>query len=179
MEVSVRSAISITSRRTVLRRSASPARPQRRHTPVPLSMERYTPASTRGQQFVIVAEFQQLRVGVFEQLDGRPGRRRIVENERGRPADYEQIVGIVGNAGVENLAELRFGKQAVFAAHNSARSRGHAGPASSAALSAGDSGITVMIDVIFVEPVLVGIHERAARAFSRRGFSRSMRALLD
>src|SRR5579863_37146 len=71
-----------------------------------------------GQKFVVVAELEQLRVGVLQQLDGGFGAGGSVVNESGIPADHRDVVGIVGHAGLQNLQLLAFGKDGGFAAHD-------------------------------------------------------------
>ena len=65
-----------------------------------------------------MAEFQQLRVGVFEQLDSGLGAGFAVVKKSRVPADDGQIVRIVGNAGLQNFVTLAFGKLGRFSAHD-------------------------------------------------------------
>ena len=42
-----------------------------------------------GEELVVVAEFEQLGVGVFEEVDGGGGGVGLVVYESGGPADYD------------------------------------------------------------------------------------------
>ena len=81
MALSARSVSSFTSSRTVCSLVAARARRQRASIPVPLSRRGVHTSQFAGEQFVVVAEFQQLRVGVFQQLDGGLGARLAVVQE--------------------------------------------------------------------------------------------------
>ena len=65
-----------------------------------------------------MAEFEQLRVGVLQQLDGGFGAGLRVVDEGGVPSDDREVVGIVGDAGLQNLLALAFGKHGGFAAND-------------------------------------------------------------
>ena len=71
-----------------------------------------------SQQFVVVPEFEQLRIGVFQQLHRGSGSDRIIEHERGRPPHHQQIVRVIGNAGRQDLLELCLRKRPALAAHD-------------------------------------------------------------
>ena len=71
-----------------------------------------------GEQFVVVAEFQQLRVGVLEQLNGGLGARFAVIKKSRVPADDRQIVGIVRSAGLQDFVAFAVGELGDFSAHN-------------------------------------------------------------
>src|SRR5215472_7712038 len=61
-------------------------------------------------------EFQELRVGVLEQLDRGFGAGLGVINERGVPPDDRKIIWIIGDAALENLLALAIAKDGSFAA---------------------------------------------------------------
>ena len=63
-----------------------------------------------------MAELEQLRVGVLQKLDGGLGAGVGVVDEGGVPSDDGEVVGIVGNAGLENLLALAVGEHGHFAA---------------------------------------------------------------
>src|ERR1039457_2137221 len=59
-----------------------------------------------GQQLVVMAELQQLRVDVLQDLHRSFGARRCVINQRGIPSNHDQVVGIVGKTGLQNVIVL-------------------------------------------------------------------------
>src|SRR6202163_152408 len=61
-----------------------------------------------GEQLVVVTELQQLRIGVLQKLDGRLSASLAVVQESGVPANYSQIIGVVGNPGLQNFVALAF-----------------------------------------------------------------------
>ena len=63
-----------------------------------------------------MAELEQLRVGVLQQLDGGFGAGLRVVDEGRVPSDHGEVVGIVGNAGLQNLLALAFGEHGHLAA---------------------------------------------------------------
>ena len=65
-----------------------------------------------------MAELEQLRVGVLEQLDGGLGADWSVIDEGGVPADHGQIVGIVGNPRLKNFLAFAIGKRLTLATHH-------------------------------------------------------------
>src|ERR1700746_2484912 len=65
-----------------------------------------------------MAEFQELRVGVLQQLNGGFSTGLRVINEPRVPPDDGKIVGIIGDATLENLLALAFAKRGSFAADN-------------------------------------------------------------
>src|ERR1022692_1284323 len=71
-----------------------------------------------GEQLVVMAELEELRVGVLQELDGSLGAGRTVVDEGGVPADYGEIVGIVGNPRLQNFLALAIGERLGLAAHN-------------------------------------------------------------
>src|SRR5271169_214125 len=117
-----------------------------------------------GQQFVVVAEFEELRVGVFQQLNhGFRARRRVVE-KRGVPADHGQVVWIVRDLRLHDFLLLAVGERNVFAADD-------LGDASTLGRKQfGRRRITrdvthVEDEVIFVQPTVVKLDQSRARAF--------------
>src|SRR5580704_4299803 len=56
-----------------------------------------------GEEFVVVAELEQLRVGVLQKLDGGLGAGGGVVDESGVPSDDREIVGIVRDARAKNF----------------------------------------------------------------------------
>src|SRR6266853_1543828 len=64
-----------------------------------------------GEDFVVVTKFQQLRVGIFEQVDDGGGRVRFVINERGGPTDHDQVSRIVRESATKNLITLGSGQR--------------------------------------------------------------------
>ena len=64
-----------------------------------------------GEQLVVVAEFEQLRVGVLEQLDGGLGAGVRVVDKGGVPSDDGEVVRIVGDAGLQNFLALAVGER--------------------------------------------------------------------
>ena len=69
-----------------------------------------------GEQFVVVAELEQLRVGVLQELDGGLGADGGVVDEGGVPSDDREVVGIVGDARLQNFLALAFGERGRFSA---------------------------------------------------------------
>ena len=69
------------------------------------------------EQLVVVAEFQELRVGVFEELDRRAPRLVVIE-ERGVPSDYGEVVWVVRDLRLEDFLPLAVGERLVFSAHD-------------------------------------------------------------
>src|SRR5882762_3819385 len=59
-----------------------------------------------GEHFVVVTKFQQLRIGVLEQVDDGGSRVGFVINERGRPTDHDQVSRIVRKSAAKNLITL-------------------------------------------------------------------------
>src|SRR6266853_4138213 len=56
-----------------------------------------------GEHFIVVAKFQQLRVGVFEQVNDCGSRVGLVVNERGGPTGDDQVSGIVRKSAAKNF----------------------------------------------------------------------------
>src|SRR5579859_948980 len=63
-----------------------------------------------GHQLVVVAELEQLRVGVLQKLDGGLGAGSGVVDEGCVPSDDCEVVRIVRDARLENLLALAFGE---------------------------------------------------------------------
>ena len=85
MALSARSVSSSTSSRTVCRRLARFAVRQRAHDAHGAVVHEIVDAGEfAGQELVVVAEFEQLRVGVFEELDDGLGARRGSRRETRR-----------------------------------------------------------------------------------------------
>ena len=59
-----------------------------------------------GEEIVVVAEFEELRVGVLEELNGSIGAGGGVVEEGCVPADDGEVVGVVGDTGLEDLVAL-------------------------------------------------------------------------
>src|ERR1700686_1265712 len=70
------------------------------------------------QQFVVMAEFKQLRVGVFEQLHYRFRSSLGVVEKCSVPADYRQVVRIVRDLRLHDLLLLAIREWNIFAAHD-------------------------------------------------------------
>src|ERR1019366_5054861 len=116
-----------------------------------------------GQQFVVVAEFEELRVGVFEQLDyGFRAGRRVVE-ERSVPADHGQIVRIVGDFRLHDLLLLAVGERNVFAAHDLGDASALGREQFGGRRIAGDVAY-VEDEVIFMQPAVVELDQGGAGA---------------
>src|SRR6266576_6415195 len=71
-----------------------------------------------GEQFVIVAKLEKLRVGVLQELDGGFGAGRRVVDEGGVPSDDSQVGRIIGDAGLENFLALAFREGGGFPAND-------------------------------------------------------------
>ena len=67
-----------------------------------------------GEQFVVMAELEQLRVRIFQQLDGGLGAGERVVEEGGIPADHGQVVRVVGDAAPAESPGARHRKAAEF-----------------------------------------------------------------
>src|SRR5271157_1532383 len=92
-------------------------RPPARPKPGPARVEEVVDVfQLFGEQLVVMAELEQLRVGVLQELDRGLGAGGRVVDEGRVPADHGQIVGIVGNARLQNLLALAFGKHRHLAA---------------------------------------------------------------
>src|ERR1035437_7998225 len=50
-----------------------------------------------GKKFVIVAELEQLRIGILQELDSRFGAGRTVVDKGSIPSNHGEVAGIVGN----------------------------------------------------------------------------------
>ena len=71
-----------------------------------------------GEQLVVVAELEQLRVGVLEELDGGLGAGLRVVDEGGIPSDDREVAGIVRDAGLQNFLALAVGECGHLSANN-------------------------------------------------------------
>src|SRR5579863_9540689 len=69
-----------------------------------------------GEEFVVVAELEQLRVGVLQELDGGFGAGGRVVDEGGVPSDDGEVVGIVRNARLQHFLSFAFGELRGFSA---------------------------------------------------------------
>src|SRR5580700_2572558 len=71
-----------------------------------------------GKKFVVVAEFQQLRIGILQELDSRFGAGRSVVDKGSIPSDHGEVAGIVGNPRLENFLAFTVGKRLVLTAYH-------------------------------------------------------------
>src|SRR5579863_9995753 len=71
-----------------------------------------------GEEFVVVAELEELRVGILQELDSSFGAGGAVVNEGGVPSDHGEIVRIVGNAGLQNFLAFAVGERLGLAPHD-------------------------------------------------------------
>ncbi len=108
-----------------------------------------------GEQLVVVAEFEELGVGVFEELDGGFGAGGVVVEEGAVPADDGEVVGVIGDAGLENFLALAVGERRVFAANNLCDAAAFGGEEIVGGGIAGDVA-DVEDKVVFGEPLAVG-----------------------
>ena len=69
-----------------------------------------------GEEFVVMAEFEQLRIGVFEQLDGGLGAGDRVVKKGSIPADHGQVGRIVRDAALQNFLALALRQRQSFSA---------------------------------------------------------------
>jgi hypothetical protein len=69
-----------------------------------------------GEEFVVVAELEELRVRVLQQLDGGLSAGGRVVDEGSVPSDDSEVGGIVRDAGLENFLALGFGESGGFSA---------------------------------------------------------------
>ena len=116
-----------------------------------------------GQQFVVVAEFEELRVGVFEQLDdGFRAARRVVE-ERPVPADHGEVVRIVRDFRLHDFLLLAIGEGNVFAAHDLRDASSLGREQFGRRRIAGDVA-HVEDEVVFMQPALVELDQRGPGA---------------
>ena len=111
MALSARSVSSFTSSRTVCSLLAAWAVRQRDHESGASGFEEVVDVfEFLGQELVVVAELEQLRVGILQQLDGGLGAGGRVVEKGGVPSDDREIVGIVRNARLQNLLALAIGE---------------------------------------------------------------------
>src|SRR5437660_158253 len=59
-----------------------------------------------GEEFIVMAEFEQLRIGVFEKLDGGLGAGDRVVKKGSVPADHGQVGRIVRDAALQHFLAL-------------------------------------------------------------------------
>src|ERR1019366_7072660 len=103
-------------------------------------------------------ELQQLRVDVFQDLHRSFGARGGVINQRGIPSHHEQVVGIVGKAGLENVIVFPAREWSELAAQYLRNLRTVLGQKVGAARLAGDAAQCEDV-IIFAEPIAVGTHQ--------------------
>ena len=95
-------------------------------------------------------------------LDGGLGARLAVVEKRGVPADYRQVVGIVGNAGLQNLVALAFGKLGGFSAHD-LRDASALGGAQLGGGGRARNLPDVENKVVLTQPLRIGLDQRRRR----------------
>src|SRR5580692_2761903 len=61
-----------------------------------------------GEEFIVMAEFEQLRVGIFQQLNGGLGAGFAVIQKSRIPTDYCQIIGVIRDARLQDFVLLPF-----------------------------------------------------------------------
>src|SRR5271163_3057266 len=88
--------------------SGAPARPEAAASAVEEVVDLF---ELPGEQFVVVAELEQLGVGILQELDGGLGADCAVIDEGGVPSDYGQVVGIIGNPRLQNFLAFAIGKR--------------------------------------------------------------------
>lgn len=116
-----------------------------------------------GEEVVVVAELEELGVGVLEELDGGLRAGGGVVEEGGVPADDGEVGGVVGDAGLEDLVALAFGELEVLAADDLGDAGAVVGDELRGGGGAGDLA-EVEDEVVLGEPVGVGFVERGAGA---------------
>ena len=118
------------------------------------------------QDCVVVAELQELGVGVFEKLDAGEGSGVCLAQKGCVPARDHQVVGVVGHGGVENFALFFSGEFREFATDDfgdiTAVFRDQT--CSGKAISAVRRGFIAEVNdvVVLREPFLVGADEGRA-----------------
>ena len=117
MALSARSVSSFTSNSTVCNLEAALGRaPARPPSSAADFQEVVDVLQFLGQQLVVVAELQQLRVGVLQKLDRRLRPGLGVVDEGRVPSNDREIAGIVRHARREDLLAFAFGEHGGFAA---------------------------------------------------------------
>ena len=111
-----------------------------------------------AEQFVVMPEFQKLRVGVLQQLDGGFRTGGAVVDERPVPADDRQIIGIVGNVRLHDFLPLAIRELRGFSADNlcyvvCVLSQKVGGGRGTRDLS------HVENEIVFVQPIRVRLHQ--------------------
>ena len=161
MELSARSVSSAISSSTVCSRVARRAMRQRTSSPVFCSERVVHVIENAGEQLVVVAELEQLRVGVLEQLNRGFGAGVAVVEKCRVPADHGQVVLVIGNARLQHLSAFAGGEREPVAAHNLRDFKpviaGQVGGSSRAACCFAH----VKDEVVLAEPARVGLDHRA------------------
>src|SRR4029077_15468606 len=70
-----------------------------------------------GEQLVVVAKLEQLRVRVFEQVDDRRRGVRLVVDKPGAPTGHDQVRRIIRQSAAQDLVALPGGERRRLAAH--------------------------------------------------------------
>ena len=70
-----------------------------------------------GEQAIVVAKFEQLGVGILQQLNGGGSDFAAAVDQSAGPADDEKIGLRIGNAGLQNFLAFSIGKRDGFTAH--------------------------------------------------------------
>src|SRR5262249_59796927 len=70
-----------------------------------------------SEQLVVVAEFEELHVRVFEEVDNRGSGVGLVIDKGGGPADDGEVRGVVGERGAEDFVALGYGERNSFTAN--------------------------------------------------------------
>ena len=95
--------------------SGAPARPEAAASAIEEVVDDF---ELLGEQIVVVAELEELRVGVLQELNGGFGAGRAVVDEGGVPADHGEVVRIVGDARLQDFLAFAVGKRLGFAAND-------------------------------------------------------------
>src|SRR5215469_2975465 len=116
-------------------------------------------------EYVIVAEFEELRVGVLQELNGGLGSGLRVVDEGGIPSDNGEVAWIVRDARRENFLAFAFGERGGFSAddlRDRVRLRGEKLFRGRTAVDLAD----VEDEVILLQPVLfvIGLDKRGCGA---------------
>src|SRR5882724_8716894 len=110
-----------------------------------------------------MAELEQLRVGVFQQLDDGFRARSAVIEKGAIPADHRQIVRIVRNLRLQYFLAFAIRQGAVFTAHDLRNASPFNGEQFGRGRVSGDLAY-VEDKVIFVQPLVVGLDQSRPRA---------------
>src|ERR1700675_3770730 len=111
-----------------------------------------------------MAELEQLRVGVFQQLDNSFRAGSAVIEQRAVPADYRQIVWIVRNLRLQYFLALAIRQGTVLTAHDLRNASAFSGE------QFGRRGVSsnltyVEDEIVFVEPLVIRLDQGRPRAF--------------